>query len=246
MRHEWADRTGDIGSLFTDGNNICLRLSEDPNEDEDDDADPVSVAHWLPIPTARALHEALGRALAEVDPNLTPSHYEYDDGNPECSQDDYEAMTYAVTDSISATLATCSTTVLDIIRVHPTGAGDHGSIDITTGDGLTRYAVQQVLGKSLRDVTAGELAKLGLKPSQPEPRGTPATPEERARSLGLKSEPVKFDCAWFDRYLLECGHHSPYKNSCVTCAKDITTASQKPSQPEPPPTGNGELEPPSS
>lgn len=76
------------------------------------------------------------------------------------------------TNSISATLAACSAPVPEIVRVHPTGAGDHGSIDVTTGDGLTRYAVQQVLGKSLRGVSVEELAKLGLKPSQPEPPPT--------------------------------------------------------------------------
>lgn len=147
MRHEWTDRTGDIGSMFTDGNNICLRLSEDPNEDEDGDVDPVIVLHCLPPAQARALHEALGRALDKVDPR-------------------------PVTGSISATLAACSAPVPEIIRVHPTGTGDHGSIDVTTDDGLTRYAVQQVLGRSLCDVTVDELAKLGLKPSQMEPRPT--------------------------------------------------------------------------
>lgn len=99
------------------------------------------------------------------------------------------------TNSISATLTTCSAPVPEIIRVHPTGTGDHGSIDVTTGDGLTRYAVQQVLGKSLRNVSVEELAKLGLKPSQPEPPPTGNGDLVTAASddpVGFQNAPIRY------------------------------------------------------
>ncbi len=68
MRYEWTDRSGDIGSLYTAGGDIYLRLSEDLNEDEDGDSDAVSVQHDLSFSTARDFHDALGKALEEVHP----------------------------------------------------------------------------------------------------------------------------------------------------------------------------------
>ena len=67
----WKDLNGDIGSMFTAGGQVFLRLSEDPDEDEDDDRDPAGVQHRLSVSKARAIHEALGKALEEVDPKAS-------------------------------------------------------------------------------------------------------------------------------------------------------------------------------
>ena len=215
--YKWRDIHGDSGRLSSDPDDLIISIELHEGKEG-------YAAHDIPIAEARALHEALGRALAEVGRQ-------------------------PVTDSISATLAACSAPVPDIlrkidaacgeshlvnvvhgpdgtrvyrtpdqsapdiIRVHPTGTGDHGSIDVTTDDGLTRYAVQQV-PRSLRSISTEELAKLGLKPKAHFPS---------------------------DGYLLECGHWSIHKQWCTECAADIVAISQRASHPEPHPTGNGDL-----
>ena len=55
MKHTWTDETGDDGEIEVINNRLFAILGKDS---------PCFI--WT-IPTARALHEALGRALAEVD-----------------------------------------------------------------------------------------------------------------------------------------------------------------------------------
>lgn len=163
--HKWRDIHGDSGRLSSDPDDLIISIELHEGKEG-------YAAHDIPIAEARALHEALGRALAEVDPQ-------------------------PITDSISATLAASSAPVPDILRKIDAECGESHLINVVHGPDCTR--VYRTPG-TLRGVTAGELAKLGLKPSQPDPRGTPATPEEHAQSL-----------------------------------------KRNPSQPEPPPTGNGDL-----
>lgn len=70
MKHEWNDVDGDVGVLRTmpgDGL-IAIHLDEFNGGVNLDKSEVYTARHHLPIATARALHEALGRALAEVDP----------------------------------------------------------------------------------------------------------------------------------------------------------------------------------
>lgn len=75
MRHTWNDSLGDIGSLYTAGGEVHIRLSEDRNDDEDGDSEAVSVQHSLPPGTAHAFYTAMGDALEElgIKPATAPS-----------------------------------------------------------------------------------------------------------------------------------------------------------------------------
>lgn len=180
---DWTDKNGDHGRMqpWDGGINIWMdMLTEDPDEG---DEGVVSVNQFLDIPTARALHEALGRALEAVE----QQH---------------------ITGSIHDALSACSGPVPEIFS-RMCAANLRTTVE-TRADGMPVYRVPE----SLASVTVEELARMGLKPKPPKPG---------------------------DRYLLGCGHSSPYKQWCVTCSSEIVAISQKLSQPEPLPTGTGDL-----
>lgn len=117
------------------------RLSSDPDDliisIELHEGKEGYAAHDIPIAEARALYAALGHALDEVDTRRP------------------------TTDSISATLAACSSPVPEILSRMCT-ANQRVTVE-ARADGMPVYKVP----KSLRDVSVEELAKLGLKLGRP-------------------------------------------------------------------------------
>lgn len=58
--HKWRDIHGDSGRLSSDPDDLIISIELHEGKEG-------YAAHDIPIAEARALHEALGRALAEVD-----------------------------------------------------------------------------------------------------------------------------------------------------------------------------------
>lgn len=204
---DWTDKNGDHGRMqpWDGGINIWMdMLTEDPDEG---DEGVVSVNQFLDIPTARALHEALGRALEAVEPKpVTGIH------------DALFACSGPVPEVVSRM---CAANLRTTVKTH--------------ADGMPVYRVPE----SLASVSVEELARMGLKPkaSQPEQYEMQCGKCNRALHIGPESDPEDVFGEDYDRQpCWLCG-----ENLLHVTVKERVGKGKKLSQPEPPPTGNGDL-----